>query len=219
MGLACLLGCASVVHPTAQVPAPASPPQTEESSQGSAAEALDPAQASAQEVEYGDARPPEYPRRSKPVYNLRIVPLPDDRLLGASSREERDAILEGLVRFIVAQHPGSHRYGSFEEISRPPSEDHIQYYDPSVQLTHALADLEKEFRPLSDSNGGNCILMSPMTIVSNKATIDLILPNSWSVQGIKDGIHHQYHLSLVEGRWKLGNGVGNSKWVRDFWVE
>jgi hypothetical protein len=182
VGLACLLGCAPVTHPTARVPVQPNLQLADDS------------------------------RRGEPEAHRRIVPLPDDLLLGTSSREERDAVMESLVYWIATFHSREYFIGSYEAVNQPGSEGRIRYYDPSPQLMHALVNLGPRMKPLSTSDRyGTRIIIGHITVSSNKANIDVTVSSSPSMEGM----HFNYLLWFKDGRWQSTHGDD----VKDFWVD
>jgi hypothetical protein len=144
------------------------------------------------------AQPTAAASQAKPEDGRKIVPLPDDRLLGAHSREERDVILEALVRWIVSPGPQAHYLLGFETAVRgwTTEEGIYRYNDPSPQLRRALADLGPRVQPLSVA-GGPCwpygIIILQLFVASPEASVEV----RWG------SVVQRYFLHFDNGAWHV----------------
>jgi hypothetical protein len=182
LGLVCLLGCAPGSHPEAEVSARVDTRRTHDS------------------------------RRETRGGDKRILPLPDDHLLGAQSLAERDAIAEALILEIGEYHRGRvHYFGFCERVGQPGREGDLRYYDPNPAIVRAVMPPGGEIEPLSACDGGTQILIWHISVETNHATVDVTLPGSPSPMECR------YGLWFKEGAWqvpKKEKGV-----VVDFWVD
>ncbi len=200
VGLACVLGCA---QPISQVPA-----------QPSAHEA--PAMAGSSVPADPIPGDPEDESKEKPPEDRRIMPLPDDKLLGAESREQRDDIITTLfVGIAERHHPRKYFIGACDRVSEPGNERSVRYYDLSAPVMHRLAPVMYPLSAFDKSESR--ILVSQITVTTNRAKVDITMPKS------PEDWHFSYRLHFDKGEWKYGPDPadlkGTERWIRDFWVD
>jgi hypothetical protein len=138
----------------------------------------------------------------------RIIPLPDDLLLGAQSREERDAIMETLIGWLARHHRGrDHFVGCCDTAGQPASQSHVRYYDPPVNRMLAMKQLS------SSDEYGMRIIIWHVAVASNKASVDITVGQSLS--SARTGPHFYYSLWFEGGKWQMPEGEN----IFDHWVD
>jgi hypothetical protein len=92
------------------------------------------------------------PKESSGAEAAKLVPLPNDWLLGARSLEERDTIFEAVVRWIAAKPSYPTYFIGFRNIVKQPIGEYGSNYllhDPTPEFLHKIKDLEPKVKPLS----------------------------------------------------------------------